>query len=88
MGITSGSCGYRRRDEERKESMDEYRSRRWERAHNRWDAQIRKENTIKRCFITVVLFTVSAVLSGITGEGDALLVIISAGLAYAAGGEQ
>lgn len=60
--------------------------RRWEYAHKRWDAEIRRANTIKRCTLTAVLLTASIYLSILGNMYDPLLFIIPAAVAYAVGG--
>lgn len=55
--------------------------RRWEYAHKRWDAEIRRANTIKWCGLTVVVLGASIYLSILGDMYDPLLIIVPAAVA-------
>lgn len=52
--------------------------RRWEYAHKRWDAEIRRANAIKQCALSILLAGASVYLSVLGNMYDPLLFIIPA----------
>lgn len=55
--------------------------RRWEYAHKRWDAEIRRANAIKWCVLLLLLMAASIYLSILGNMYDPLLIIIPAAVA-------